>query len=148
MVACELCGAQKPLVRATVEGVALQVCAPCGKYGNVHASPRQLQARTIVLREEPEEFVVPEYSHLLRQAREKRKMSQQQFAQFLQERESMVAKWEGGMLQPDISLARRLERQLHLKLVQQGHSGSGSLVQGKSSGIMTLGDALKVRKRN
>ena len=74
-------------------------------------------------------------------------MSQQDFATYLNERESVVSKWEQGQMQPSIETARKLERMLGLRLVEEETETSLSEPTAKKSDEPTLGDFIKVRKR-
>ena len=75
-------------------------------------------------------------------------MSQEDFAKFLNERESIVAKWEQGSLRPRIDTARRLERKLGIRLVEKEEETSEDVdVPKVKKDEFTLGDFIKVRKR-
>lgn len=148
---CELCGKADAPVFAEVEGVDLQVCANCAKFGTVKkrptttltTSPKPLISRP----EEPEYIIIPGYASLLRAIREKKELSQQDFARFLSERESVVAKWEAGSLKPSIETARKLEKRLGIKLVEVEEAGTVKVEARGKSDELTLGDLVKVRKR-
>ncbi len=109
MELCELCGKAQSIGLASVEGVDLQVCSNCSKYG-IRKDQRSNQPRKILHRIEPVFHLTANYAALIRTMREKRKMSQQEFAGYLKERESAVAKWEQGQMQPSIETAPKLER--------------------------------------
>lgn len=109
-----------------------------------------------VKRNEVEETLVSDFANKLRAAREKRGMTQEKFAAFLNQRESVVSKWENGSLIPNIGVAKGLSKKLKMNLVVEGGVQVGdpeeilkSLNISKSSKTATLGDMvkLKVRKR-
>jgi uncharacterized protein (TIGR00270 family) len=139
---CEMCGRSGNLVVAEVEGVDLKVCPGCAKHGVVKKSftPR-LPAKRI---SEVEYKVVDNFAALLKSARGNR--SQEDFSKYLNERESVVAKWEGGSLRPRVDVARRIGRLLRINLVARDSSESIEVKQEKSDEL-TLGDFVKVRKR-
>ena len=97
-----------------------------------------------------------DYSKKLQQARNQRNMTQEEFAKILNEKMSVVQKWESGNLKPRIDVAKSLERQLNLKLLKEivtddelseDNDGTSIISKKKSSGEPTLGDFIKVRKR-
>ena len=73
-------------------------------------------------------------------------MSQEDFAKFLNERVSVIQKWEANSLKPRIDIARQLERKLSVRLVIRDQIKKVELKHEKSDEL-TLGDFVKVRKR-
>lgn len=148
---CELCGKADAPLFAEVEGVDLQVCIGCAKYGTIKKRPTTtstISSKPLVSRpEEPEYTIISNYASLLRTSREKKELSQQDFAKFIQERESVVAKWEAGSLKPSIEIARKLEKRLGIKLVEVEEAGTAKVETRGKSDELTLGDLVKVRKR-
>ena len=84
----------------------------------------------------------------IKEIRLKKKMTQEEFAKFLQERESSVIKWEQGTMKPDMEVARKLEKILGVRLVEVEEGSTGVVQQGKKGDDFTLGDFIKVRKRS
>ena len=103
--------------------------------------------RTLTKREEPEFRTVSNYSQLIKSARERKGLKQEDFAKFLNEKESVVAKWESGTMKPSIVIARKLENTLGIKLVEEEINDSYEKKVSKESDVLTLGDFIKVRKR-
>ena len=155
MARCEMCGREAELVKAEIEGGELKVCYGCAKYGkikqeSVHRVLPQSKkpVGSASKHERPSFRIVKDCSSLIRTAREKREMSQEDFAKFLNERESIVAKWEQGSLRPRIDTARRLERKLGIRLVEKEEETSEDVdVPKVKKDEFTLGDFIKVRKR-
>lgn len=150
MGSCDLCGREAALQQAEIERVELSVCPSCVRHGKQKAPASQsfVPRKQHIAREAPVERLVDNFSHLLRRAREKQQMTQDDFAAFLQERSSTVAKWESGALQPDIAVARKLERKLGVSLVEKEESVSAVLEKKKMvKDELTLGDFVKVKKR-
>lgn len=147
MPSCELCGKEAPLVIADVEGVELKVCSGCGKLGTIRKQILIAQPKTFIPQAEAPEFtLVDNYAALVRSSREKRGMNQEEFAHFINERESMVPKWESGQLKPDIETARRIGRKLGVNLIEKEEIMPVKLEKAKG-GEITLGDLVKIRKR-
>ncbi len=145
---CELCGKEAAPLLAEVEGAELHVCINCAKYGQVKKrNSAPLSPPPKIRAEEPEYRLILAYAQLLRSAREKKGLSQADFAKFIKERESVVAKWEAGSVKPSLETARKLERRLGIRLVEvEGTEAVKTGTQGKNEEL-TLGDLVKVRIR-
>jgi len=101
MPQCEMCGAETKLVDAIVEGTMLSVCQRCAKFGNVVAvrtpvaeklPKSKLEIAKEVNMEEEIEAVVPDYSILIKKARERKGLKQEELARAIAEIESVVHK--------------------------------------------------------
>ena len=149
MSSCELCGRLGQIVTAEVEGVELKVCQLCAKHGTII---RQTQQRNTFIRQpikkaEPEYRIVDNYAGLIRAVREKKALSQADFAKFLNEKESVVAHWEAGSVKPGIEEARRLEAKLGITFIILDEVSSVKLDSQRKGDELTLGDFVKIRKR-
>jgi len=148
MAQCEMCGKSTELVIADIEGVELKVCDACSRFGTVR---KRVDARSFIPRpakpEGPQFKVVDEYASLLRSAREKKHLTQQEFATFLQEKESVLAHWEAGTAKPQIDAARRVGKTLGITLVEHDITAAMKIESGKKTDELTVGDFVKVRKR-
>jgi len=143
---CELCGKDTSLVKADIEGTILDVCTTCGAFGNIVKlqTPHLLRKRPTRLPKELQstETVVSNFAQIIKSAREQKKLTQKIFAKKLNEKESVVHKIETGSLTPSIELARKLERILHIILIE---TIKESPLENKKekSGAMTIGDIIK-----
>ncbi|MBW2969872.1 multiprotein bridging factor aMBF1 [Candidatus Woesearchaeota archaeon] len=144
MAACDLCGKDTQLFSAIVEGSRLNVCSTCGKFGKVLRKQVVFKKKPVEKPEEPVEVVVSDYAKLIKDAREKKNLTQKDFARFLNEKESVVQKLENGVLVPPLSMARKLEKLLRVKLVEVEEESA--VAPGKSSGPLTIGDILNIKK--
>ncbi len=154
MPSCEMCGKEtEDLFKARIEGTEMAVCRPCTKYGKVFASLKQKDAKAKKFsipqpkEEKPEETIVENFSQLLRKARENSQLTQEDFAKKINEKLSILQKMEAGLFLPSIDHARKLERLLGLKLITLSESTAIPQETAKS-GELTLGDVIKIRKRN
>jgi putative transcription factor len=150
MSVCEMCGREASLVSADVEGVELKVCPVCTRYGttnkNQHGNSRKTHSfnHKPQNKEEVEWKIVDNFSALIKSAREEKGMTQEDFAKFINERESILSKWEQGTLKPRIFVARRLGQTLGMTLVTKDTREKVELTKGKSSANeFTLGDFIK-----
>ncbi|MDO8511236.1 MAG: multiprotein-bridging factor 1 family protein [Nanoarchaeota archaeon] len=147
MASCDMCGRQGDLVTAEVERVEMKVCPNCARFGMIKRKADAAPLLQKKLHKEPAFRVTANYAAVLRQAREKQKLSQEDFARFLQEKESIVAKWEQGRMQPSVEVARQLEKILGVSLVMEDIEQSFEKDKNAKSDGFTLGDFMKVRKK-
>ena len=148
---CELCGKTTDPVRARIEGVELDVCPACASFGTVlrKAPPipsmaQQKQRAMRVVVPQPKERLVADFSERIRKQREKRGLTQEEFARKLAERQSLVQKMESGSYVPSLDVARKIERILEVKLVEE--ESEELVVIPRSTGTShTLGDFMKKR---
>jgi putative transcription factor len=151
---CEMCGKDEQLFKTDVEGGILNVCKKCSRYGKVisvvqekkaqrHAeSPvlSQAQQRELVL------VIAEDYADKIKDARQKLGLKQEELARMLAEKESLIHKMENGQFEPSIAMARKLERYLKIKLIEQ-HEESHAKQVHTSAGKLTIGDILQVKKK-
>ena len=154
-----MCGKEGNLISTEIEGGELSVCSGCSKYGTIKKKNYGQGTRTFSSgfkgksyskqQSKPEFRIVRNYSQLIRKAREQKGMTQEEFANSLNEKESILAKWESGTLRPRLGIARQLERQLNLVLVEKDVMGTVEVDKKKKGPTdeFTLGDFVKVRKR-
>jgi len=158
MATCDMCGNEAHLLKAKIEGTVLDVCPNCARFGEVIARPAPIfskniptprQAAPVRRRREIVQVIVEDYGQKIRQARERKGLTQEQFAGQLNERESIIQKMESEHFKPSINLARKLERMLHVRLVEE-YSESGEIpipTKKSKTETFTLGDFVK-DKRN
>jgi len=139
--ACEVCGS--PLRaspnRVEIDGAIMVVCNNCAKLGKqigpgapvmsvisnrvvrsnpIRPNPAQNALRAMAQRPTEEEYEVdPEYNLLIRQAREKLGLSQDQLGNLLNEKPSVIRMVESKKLKPDITLTRKLMHELKINLL-------------------------------
>lgn len=146
MGVCELCGKEAPLITAVVEGTQMTVCQNCGKFGKIIQKPvGHFVQKLMVSTPETAEVVVSDYAQIVHQAREKSGMTMKEFAMTLNEKESIIHKIENGQFVPPINMARKLEKLLHIKLVEIEEEEKTEKTQ-KASGSFTIGDIINLKK--
>ena len=143
MVNCELCGSSGNLIKAIIEGSLLNVCENCAKFGKAIVVKQQpIQARP--LRQKTTEIINiinPEYPKLIKEAREKLNMKQEDLAKEIDEKISLIHKLETGQLQPTILLSKKLERVLNVNLIEIYQETSEKL--NFKDRELTIGDLVK-----
>lgn len=160
---CELCGREVTFSKkVTIEGVQLQVCAECAKFG-IEANkpaPKELGPRPIieqrlevrekrsrpkdVLEATEREELVEDYSARIRNARSRKGMTQKDLAMKINERLTVLSKIETGDMRPDDKIVGKLEKELGIKLREKVQDAEVSKGMGFSS--LTLADLIKMQK--
>jgi len=118
MTNCEICGEERDLVKAIVEGSLLDICNNCIKFGNA-VVVKEIKKEEKPIKKTVNEvinIITPDYPKLIKEAREKLNLRQQELASKINEKESIIHKLETGNMQPTILIARKLEKALNIKL--------------------------------
>lgn len=145
-----MCGKEGRIVVAEIEGGELNVCSNCAKYGTIKKKEfvKRPHFQQKTAQRPADDFkIVDDFALLLKKARSEKEMTQEEFSKFLNEKESIVAKWESGIMKPRINVARRIGRVLKMNFVIREQSEAKVVSQKKVSDEFTLGDFIKVRKR-
>jgi putative transcription factor len=143
-----MCGKDEPTTLALVEGVELRVCEKCASFGKPVKRQAQRRESSMPLKKAvPEKEIIQtireDYSNLIRSKREKMGLTQKDFSKFLSEKESIIHKIESGMYAPPIELARKIEKQLGISLVEEKEVPIEHTKLKKES--FTIGDIIKVK---
>jgi len=148
---CDLCGAKtENLFRAIVEGTELNVCKDCAKYGKViEKKPIKVEEKKQFIKPaEPEkdiiQVIVPDFAQIIKKKRESLGLKQKEFAKKISEKESLIHNLETGSFEPSISLARKLEKFLKIKLIEEYEEEHKKETTTKPEGF-TIGDLIKVK---
>jgi len=137
---CEMCGKESELIKTTVENVTLKLCESCSRYGKT--IEEKIINKTKVLKlQESQENLIEGYGNIIKSAREKQKLTQEELALKIKEKLSLISKIERGEIKPMIETARRIEKQLAIKIIE-------NILQIKpdntvSAGSLTIGDMIK-----
>lgn len=147
MVNCEMCGTDTNLMNVSIEGAELNVCSKCSSYGKVVKKTfKKSQIRNFVPprpQKEIAQLIVSNYSKIIREKREKMGLKQKELAKFLAERESLIHKMESNDFAPSIELARKLEKQLGITLVEEREFEPQNIKASKQE--YTIGDMIKIK---
>lgn len=151
---CDLCGrVNEQLNRALIEGVELNVCSACCKFGKVIADTKspikneflKETKRKIGDDEEKVELLVEDYAELIKNKRESMGLTQKDFAKRINEKESTIHNIETGTFEPSLSLAKKLEKILGTKLIEE-HKEKHEFFKRKGEEGFTFGDFINVKK--
>ena len=150
---CDMCGKETGLLKAIVEGTQLKVCPDCSKFGRVIgriAEPISEKKKKQVEEKEagPEivEGIISDYPAKVKNARESAGLKQEELAKKLNEKESVIHKIETGHYEPNLALARKLEKFLKIALVESYEIEKEEKAKTSSEGPLTIGDLIKMKK--
>ena len=148
MTSCEMCGKDEKLFPALIEGVELNVCQNCASFGKILKKPLILRKKEIPVQKpvqliEKIQMIREDYSSIIRNKREKMGLKQEEFAKFLSEKESIIHKIESGSYIPSLEMARKIEKQLGVILIEEKEVEPQHLKEKKE--IYTIGDILKIK---
>ena len=91
------------------------------------------------------ETIVPGYGRIIKKKREELGLKQEDFARKINEKVSLIHNIESEHFEPSINLARKIERFLKIKLVEQFEEQlSGKSKKLTSTDEMTIGDIIKI----
>ncbi|MFC5135171.1 MULTISPECIES: multiprotein bridging factor aMBF1 [Haloferacaceae] len=171
MPQCEMCGAEQASLTTTkVEGAELELCSSCTDFGTeVREEPSSSAGskystssssgtpsssssssgsggssggsqRPRDMFDDMEE-IATDYDDRIRKARESKGLSQEELADDLNEKASLIRKLERGDTLPTDEIQRKLERALDVSLVE-GEEVDADW-ESNDAGTMTLGDVVK-----
>lgn len=171
MVQCEMCGAETGSPKTVkIEGAELQVCANCAdfgtevtqqsasststKYSTSSGSSTKSTAggsssggssggrRRRDMFDEMEELA-GDYDQRIRSAREGEDLTQEELANSINEKVSLIRKLEHGDIQPSDEVQRKLEKRLGISLTGEEEAGDEEWESESSDTGLTLGDMVK-----
>ncbi|MEM2963097.1 MAG: multiprotein bridging factor aMBF1 [Candidatus Anstonellales archaeon] len=121
MTECEMCGGEGAGYLILVEGAKLFVCQQCSTLGKILSRPsvERREKNTFQPAPKTEVEIVDDYAKRIREAREKMGLSVSVVAERINEKESFLKKIESGSALPPQKLARKLERELSIKLLEE-----------------------------
>ena len=163
---CEICGSTiyGPPKRIVIEGSRMLACMRCSNLGEPDVkgdtptlqnastprplgSPKSTKPTVSRLPREVEELeITEEFPKLIKKAREKNRMSQQDLAEAVKERLTIIQKIELGKMAPNLRLTHTLEHVLRIKLLlprKETEIPVGKMDQSE----LTLGDVIQYKKK-
>lgn len=142
---CELCGKEKELVYAIIEGVELKVCNDCARHGKVLIKPKPIIKKSRIETEMPMYDYVENFAQLIKKKREELGLRQEELAIKINERTSLVHKIESGQMKPSLDVAKKLEKFFGIKIIKELKEEKVSLSPTKTKEF-TIGDLIKFKK--
>lgn len=123
-ITCEVCGSpiRGQPSRVEIDGAVLLVCTNCARRGTPVGSPPE--AKGILPPRMPADAgmnpdleVDPDYPTIVKTAREKMGLTQEQLGRMTNVKPSVISHVETGKMKPDLALARTLMHQLKVNLL-------------------------------
>jgi len=161
MTSCNMCGSDVgKMYVISLEGSDLKVCKACSLFGKVKEIVMPVMKKEkkknvesvakVKLKPEKEiiQMIIPNFSNIVKNARERKGLKQKEVAKLINEKESVIHKIESGTFKPSIKLAEKLERFFRIDLIQEHEEIHHAIeAKGNSEGL-TIGDMIKVRKKS
>ena len=114
---CELCGKNSELFKTKIEGTIVDVCEKCSKFGEI--IERIIEEKNKIVKKRVKEEIIEEirngYGLIIKNARERLGLKQEELAKKINEKESVIHKLENELIEPSLKLAEKLERFLKIK---------------------------------
>lgn len=147
---CEVCGRKSDeLFQVNIEGAKMIVCAPCAKGKDVlqEFSNKEKQVPVNYKKAAKEEMqVVDNFGSLIRHARESIGFPTKVLAERINEKESTLIRVEKGEHLPDDRLAKKLERELNIKLIVKSGMEKKQYSSSKQDQV-TFGDSVVIKDK-
>lgn len=151
---CDICGRAPVRAQILVEGAKLLACGSCMRSGKViHRFEEEDEGGHIEFQKpsnlKAEDEIVEGVGKIIKDARDRAKLPLAVVAERVNEKESYIDALENNRLTPSMAVARKLERELGIKLVekvQPSVAPSAPLSTGRPS-APTLGDMLVPEKK-
>ncbi len=164
---CEVCGKPEGPYLVVIEGAKLHACAQCARMGKIISAPREPSAgagghgygasghggassppRSSFSSQASEWELVDNFGQLIRAARLRMKLPLAVLAERLAEKESFLERVEAEKTHPSVELARHLEKELNVKLLEQSEGTLSAALESKGKGSeRTLGDVVEIQKK-
>lgn len=145
---CDICGAEGAGYLILVEGAKLTVCHDCSGAGKLLRAPQPVRDPSSPARAGRAEMEVADgYGQMIAEARKRMGLPLEVLAERINEKHSFLERVEREKTLPDEKLARKLEKELGIKLLQEVSSGVAVNVKDRQGAGMTLGDILEIQKR-
>lgn len=124
---CVLCGRDfKELKRIKLEGSLIEVCDRCAEsFGRLVEKPgykmikKKVRLGGIKSLKEDKFELVPNYGSYVKKSRQAKGLKRANFAEMINEKDSVIRRVEKGQLRPDDKLIKKIEDALGIKLIQK-----------------------------
>ncbi len=142
---CELCGIREASRKAEIEGVVLNVCERCTRYGKEIFEERKKEKEPIAQAiPETEKVPVEDFSLRVKKLREERKLSQEELAAKIKEKVSVIKRIEDGWV-PEEKVIEKLEKFFRTKLTEEVSLETPKQQKHEQRKTLTLGDIVEIK---
>ncbi len=152
---CDICGKAPVRAQILLEGAKLLACARCMKSGKViHRFYEEEEGMPVMVQPRPSglesgEDIVEGYGKIIKNARERASLPLAVVAERVSEKESYLNAIENERLRPTVEVAKKLEKELNIKLVEkvEQSTAASAAPSGKAFSEPTLADLLSEKKK-
>lgn len=151
-----MCGkTSQSLIKVEIEGVVMNVCSFCSKFGKVIATPSKQEQKKLEIKKltpkPPQEIEITQkikdnFAEIIRKKREQLGLKQEELAKMLAEKVSLLAKIEQGNIKPSLELAKKLEKRLNISIIEDIEQ-TKIVSSNEKTDTVTLGDIVKIKKK-
>jgi len=139
----------------------MKVCEDCSRFGKVKGKSNVkvvFQETKKPVQKDSEYAFVQNYGMIVKDARERLGLKQEDFAKKINEHKSIVHQVESEHMKPGVDLARKFERALHIKIVEEIKEEESSSNKSKSqvsenfgkfdkNAPVTIGDVINIKRK-
>lgn len=154
---CEVCGRtiEKPFY-VKIEGSEMRTCDSCSKFGIQIKRQEQKKQATFKYPQFREEKTIPlrlahaieyveNYGEAIRNARQRRGLTQEELGKLINEKMSVIARLESEKMVPTAELGKKLEKALDIQLLEELEEEKITGARAPT-GELTIGDVIKIKK--
>ncbi|MCX8178759.1 MAG: multiprotein bridging factor aMBF1 [Candidatus Aenigmarchaeota archaeon] len=140
---CCICGKeQKELVRIALEDAIVDVCNSCSTFGQkVNVKPKE-PIYAIKDKKDDDFEIIENFGEVIKKAREKNGIERKDFAAKIKESEKLIRKIESGDIKPDLNLAKKIEKELKIKIIEKAEKDFQKREIKKAE--LTIGDVVQI----
>jgi len=148
---CDMCSGEGLLYKVNIENSELAVCQKCSKFGkvigliNYPVKEKKLVNKYEQQKTEFMNIIIKNYSEKIKNKRETINLTQKEFAKKINEKESVIHQIESGHSEPSLSLAKKIQKYLKIRLIEEYEEKHDSVKHSKVQSF-TIGDFIKVKK--
>ena len=147
MADCELCGEREATTYAIIEGVKLHVCSRCARFGKEIKERRKALVKPKSKHIERFVDVRDDFANIISKAIRERGIRFEDLAKSINESESYIRRIARGSTTPKIETAKKLERALGIKLLEEVRGQTESAEGEMTEGRITIGDIIEIKKK-
>jgi len=119
----------------------MSVCNQCSSFGSVIRRPRTINKQVVERKEAPVELLVPDFGTIIKNAREKRNLTQEEMAHKIQLKTSLLQNIEREHTKPSFKIGKSIEKFLNQRLYET--QKEEEITSNKSSeDSLTIGDLI------
>lgn len=167
---CEICGQsieEGKSRRTKIDGSIMEVCQGCSKFGVIQKQPpkpknilnrtrdkgskeskkSKRNPRPMYFLGELDEELVEDFRNIIRNARESKGLSREELGGKIYEKVSVINRIESGKMDPDLKLAKKVEKALNITLLKKISDIELENFKNRTSNGSTLGDIVKIKKK-